>query len=74
MQLIEELSTEIRTLSYLLHPPLLDESGLASALSWYTEGLAARSKIAVDLQVSPEARKNASGFGDGDISRSCRNA
>ena len=54
MQLIEELSTEIRTLSYLLHPPLLDESGLASALAWYTEGLTARSKIAVDLQVSPE--------------------
>jgi signal transduction histidine kinase len=54
MQLIEELSTEIRTLSYLLHPPLLDESGLASALSWYTEGLAARSKIAVDLQVSSD--------------------
>ena len=54
MQLIEELSTEIRTLSYLLHPPLLDESGLASALSWYTEGLTARSKIAVDLHVAPE--------------------
>jgi signal transduction histidine kinase len=54
MQLIEELSTEIRTLSYLLHPPLLDESGLGSALSWYTEGLTARSKIAVDLQVAPE--------------------
>jgi signal transduction histidine kinase len=54
MQLIEELSTEIRTLSYLLHPPLLDESGLASALRWYTEGLTARSKIAVDLQVAPE--------------------
>src|SRR5271154_328293 len=54
MQLIEDLSTEIRTLSYLLHPPLLDESGLASALSWYTEGLTARSKIAVDLQVAPE--------------------
>src|SRR5277367_517452 len=54
VQLIEDLSTEIRTLSYLLHPPLLDESGLASALSWYTEGLAARSKIAVDLRVAPE--------------------
>lgn len=54
VQLIEDLSTEIRTLSYLLHPPLLDESGLASALSWYTEGLTARSKIAVDLQVAPE--------------------
>jgi len=54
MALIQELSTEIRTLSYLLHPPLLDESGLASALSWYTEGLATRSKISVDLQVAPE--------------------
>jgi signal transduction histidine kinase len=54
MELIESLSTEIRTLSYLLHPPLLDESGLASALSWYAEGLTARSKIAVDLQISPD--------------------
>jgi signal transduction histidine kinase len=54
LQLIEELSTEIRTLSYLLHPPLLDESGLASALSWYTEGLTTRSKIAIDLNVAPE--------------------
>ncbi len=54
VQLLNELSTEIRTLSYLLHPPLLDESGLASALSWYVEGLAARSKISVDLQVAPE--------------------
>jgi signal transduction histidine kinase len=54
MALIEQLSTEIRTLSYLLHPPLLDESGLASALSWYTDGLSTRSKISVDLQVAAD--------------------
>jgi signal transduction histidine kinase len=39
-------------MSYLLHPPLLDEAGLPSALRWYTEGFAARSGIEVDLQVS----------------------
>jgi signal transduction histidine kinase len=37
-------------MSYLLHPPLLDESGLASAVRWYVEGFAARSGIAVDLK------------------------
>lgn len=43
---------EIRTLSYLLHPPLLDEEGLEAALHWYVEGLAERSGIKVDLQIS----------------------
>jgi signal transduction histidine kinase len=45
------LSQEIRTASYLLHPPLLDESGISSALSWYVQGLAERSSLAVDLKV-----------------------
>ena len=40
---------EIRTLSYLLHPPLLDEAGLVSALRWYTDGFAKRSGIDVEL-------------------------
>ena len=53
-QLSDDLSKEIRTLSYLLHPPLLDEAGLASALQWYVEGFAKRSTIAVDLEM-PEA-------------------
>jgi len=50
--IVQQLSREIRTTSYLLHPPLLDESGLASALSWYVEGLAERSQIAVTLDVA----------------------
>jgi signal transduction histidine kinase len=49
--LVQELSREVRTISHLLHPPLLDEAGLASALHWYVEGFAERSKIQVDLEV-----------------------
>ncbi|MDP9158910.1 MAG: sensor histidine kinase, partial [Acidobacteriota bacterium] len=50
-QLSDALSKEIRTLSYLLHPPLLDEVGLGSALSWYVDGFSERSQIKVDLEV-----------------------
>jgi signal transduction histidine kinase len=49
--LVQELSREVRTISHLLHPPLLDEAGLASALHWYAEGFAERSKIKVDLEI-----------------------
>jgi signal transduction histidine kinase len=49
--LVQELSREVRTISHLLHPPLLDEAGLASALHWYVDGFAERSKIKVDLEV-----------------------
>jgi len=48
--LVHELSQEVRTISHLLHPPLLDEAGLASALRWYIDGFAQRSKIKVDLE------------------------
>ena len=48
--LVQDLSREVRTISHLLHPPLLDEAGLASALRWYVEGFAQRSKIKVDLE------------------------
>jgi signal transduction histidine kinase len=48
--LVQELSREVRTISHLLHPPLLDEAGLASALRWYVEGFAQRSKVKVDLE------------------------
>jgi len=47
--LVREMSKEVRTISHLLHPPLLDEAGLASALRWYVDGFAQRSKIEVDL-------------------------
>jgi signal transduction histidine kinase len=50
----EELSREIRTMSYLLHPPLLDEAGLASALQWYVSGFGERSNIKVTLHLPPE--------------------
>jgi PAS domain S-box-containing protein len=50
-KLSDDLSREIRTLSYLLHPPLLDEAGLESALRWYVEGFSQRSKIKVDLEL-----------------------
>jgi len=50
----EEMSRQLRTMSYLLHPPLLDEVGLPSALRWYVEGFAQRSGITVDLQMSPD--------------------
>jgi signal transduction histidine kinase len=47
---------EIRTLSYLLHPPLLDQAGLVSALQWYVEGFTKRSGIYVDLYAQPIGR------------------
>jgi PAS domain S-box-containing protein len=47
---------EIRTLSYLLHPPLLDQAGLVSALQWYVEGFSKRSGIFVELLAEPIGR------------------
>lgn len=49
---VRQLHREIRTTSYLLHPPLLDECGLASALTAYIEGLAERSHLAITLNVA----------------------
>jgi PAS domain S-box-containing protein len=48
---VQQLHREIRTTSYLLHPPLLDECGLRSAVNWYVEGLAERSGIAIELDI-----------------------
>ncbi len=50
-QLVRELSQEIRTTSYLLHPPLLDESGLPEALSWYIRGLHERGGLNVTIAI-----------------------
>jgi PAS domain S-box-containing protein len=50
-ELVQHLARELRTTSYLLHPPLLDETGISSALSWYVQGLAERSSLEIDLQI-----------------------
>ena len=54
---MNQLSQEIRTLSYLLHPPLLDEMGLSSALRWYVDGLHERSGITIHLEVSADLNR-----------------
>ncbi len=53
INLIDHSIADVRTLSYLLHPPFLDESGLLAAVRWYAKGFADRSGIAVDLEVPP---------------------
>ncbi len=49
--LTNEALQEVRTTSYLLHPPLLDEAGFASAASWFVDGFARRSGIQVSCNV-----------------------
>jgi PAS domain S-box-containing protein len=51
-ELVQHLARELRTTSYLLHPPLLDETGISSALRWYVQGLAERSSLKIDLEIS----------------------
>ena len=53
-ELVEQIIREIRTISHLLHPPLLDEAGLGAALRIYVEGFGERSGIAADLQVEED--------------------
>jgi signal transduction histidine kinase len=57
VSLCEQVIKEIRTLSYLLHPPLLDEVGLASALQWYVRGFSQRSGIQVEVTAGPDVGK-----------------
>jgi len=52
--IVRQVSAELRTLSYLLHPPLLDEMGLSSALHWFVDGFTERTKIRVALEL-PES-------------------
>ncbi len=49
--LVRHLSREVRTTSYLLHPPLLDDAGLSSALDWYVQGLSERSGLEIKLTI-----------------------
>lgn len=52
--MLGEVCTQIRTISRILHPPLLDEAGLASAIRGYVEEFAERSKIETILDITPE--------------------
>ena len=51
-ELVHQLTSEIRTTSYLLHPPLLDEEGLQAAISLYVRGLAERSGLDITFDIS----------------------
>ena len=53
----QEIATEIRTLSYLLHPPLLDELGLSSAARWYATGFTKHTGIPIDIEVPQEMER-----------------
>ena len=54
VSMVQEIVRSIRTISHLLHPPLLEESGLASALAWYVDEFGQRSGIKVAFHCSPE--------------------
>jgi two-component system, NarL family, sensor kinase len=53
-EVLGKIGEEIRTLSYLLHPPLLDECGLASAVLWYIDGFKKRSGIQLNVNIDEE--------------------
>lgn len=53
LEIVERCLTETRTISHLMHPPLLDEVGLGSALNWYVEGFVKRSGIKANLLLPP---------------------
>lgn len=52
-ELADRCIREVRTLSYLLHPPMLDEAGLEDAIRHYVDGFSERTRIDVKLQISP---------------------
>ena len=55
--LADQALQEIRTTSYLLHPPMLDDAGFTSAAKWYVEGFAKRSGVKVRLDFAPEVER-----------------
>lgn len=57
LKLLDDSISETRTISHLLHPPLLDEAGLKSAFRWFVEGFAKRSGIKVNLQILDEGER-----------------
>jgi signal transduction histidine kinase/CheY-like chemotaxis protein len=57
MELVRQISQDIRTTSYLLHPPMLDETGLIGALRWYIEGLVERGGIEIRLNIPEDFQR-----------------
>jgi signal transduction histidine kinase len=53
LALTDDCIRQVRTVSYLLHPPLLDEAGLSSALQWYSTGFEQRSGVKTELVLPP---------------------
>jgi PAS domain S-box-containing protein len=53
-RLTDTAASTVRNLSYLLHPPLLDETGLRAALHWYIDGIAKRSNVDISLTFTPQ--------------------
>jgi signal transduction histidine kinase len=51
--MLERALLQVRSLSHLLHPPLLDEIGLSSAIAWFLEGFTKRSGIGTSLDLQP---------------------
>jgi signal transduction histidine kinase len=56
-RLLGQAVSDIRTLSYLLHPPLLEEAGFYSAAQWYVDGFSKRSGITVNLKLPSRANR-----------------
>jgi PAS domain S-box-containing protein len=54
LDLVGQCSREIRTLSHLLHPPLLEEAGLPSSLRWYVQGFGTRSNVEVNMELADD--------------------
>ena len=65
LDMLRAMSDDLRTVSHLLHPPLLDEMGLRSALRWYADEFSKRSQIPVEVEISPDL---------GRLSRECETA
>ena len=53
MEIVDNAVSRVRNITYLLHPPLLDESGLRAALHWYIDGMTKRSNIQINLSINP---------------------
>ena len=56
-QMTDDAVKEVRTISYLLYPPMLEEMGLKSAIPWYLEGFMKRSGIVTDFEISPDFKR-----------------